>query len=109
MAKDPESSSFQRLNAIELGADSPAVTPMSPEFQLMHPRRVRCSGWDTQPDGQTVHFSGYRRLAPEDEASYRLRDPENGLHPDDLQAFRESIRGPSKGRPLLKYFAWLKF
>lgn len=70
------------------------VTPMPPEFQLVHPRRIRCSGLFTQPDGSTAHYTGFQRLTPEDEAGYRLRDPENGLHPDDLNAFHASIRGP---------------
>ena len=64
------------------------VTPMPPEFELMHPRRARCSGLAVQPDGRTAHYTGYRLPTKEDEAWYRLSDPENGLHPDDLQAFR---------------------
>ena len=85
------------------------VIPMPPEFELMHPRRARCSGLAVQPDGRTAHYTGYRLPTPEDEAWYRLSDPENGLHPDDLQAFRVSIRGPERGRPLALLFARLKF
>jgi len=84
------------------------ITPMPPEFQLMHPRRVRRSGWHIQPDGQSFHFVGYAILTPADEASYRLSDPENGLHPDDLKAFRASIQGPVKHGPVARFFARLK-
>jgi hypothetical protein len=80
------------------------VTPMPPEFQLAHPRRIRFSGLFTQPDGSTAHYTGFQRLTPEDEAGYRLSDPENGLHPDDLKAYRKSQRGP-----VAKFFARLKF
>ena len=82
---------------------------MPPDFELMHPRRARRSGWRTQPDGQSVHFVGYAILTPADEASYRLSDPENGLHPDDLKAFRASLRGPVKHGPVARLFASLKF
>ena len=94
---------------MELGVDSPLVTPMPPEFQLIHPRRVRSSGWATQPDGQSVHFCGYERLKPEDESWYRRCDPENGLHPDDRQAFRASIRAPVLRGPVARFFSRLKF
>lgn len=96
-------------DAIQKARMCEGVTPMPPEFQLTHPRRVRRSGWATQPDGQMVHFIGYAILTPDDEAGYRLRDPENGLHPDDLHAFRVSIRGPVKVGPVARFFAWLKF
>lgn len=99
----------QPANTMNVSTDAPAIRPMPPEFQLMHPRRVRCSGRSTQPDGQSVHFSGYMRLTPEDEASYRLSDPENGLSHGDLKAFRESIRGPARHGPVAKFFARLKF
>ena len=85
------------------------VTPMPPEFELMHPRRARCSGLCMQPDGRTFHYTGYRQLTKEDEAWYRLSDPENGLHHDDLQAFRASIRGPVRRWPVAQLFARLKF
>lgn len=104
-----ESSSFQRSNALDLGADSPAVTPMPPEFELMHDRCVRSSEWVEQANGKMAHFIGYRCLTPEDEARYRLSDPENGLHHDDLKAFRASIRGPVKRGPVARFFARLKF
>ena len=85
------------------------VTPMPPEFELMHPRRARCSGLFMQPDGRTAHLTGYRLPTVEDEAWYRLSDPENGLHPDDLQAFRASISSPVRRRPVARLFARLKF
>ena len=94
---------------MDLGVDVPPPTPMPPDFELMHPRRARRSGWRTQPDGQSVHFVGYAILTPADEASYRLSDPENGLHPDDLKAFRASIRAPVHRGPVAKFFARLKF
>ena len=120
-----ELSEFLRDQAAQLDAESDAhnapsfranrngsycvsVIPMPPEFQLMHPRRVRRSGWHTQPDGQSFHFVGYAILTPTDEASYRLSDPENGLHPDDLKAFRASLRGPVKHGPVARFFAMLK-
>jgi hypothetical protein len=109
MSKDPRSSAFQRINAMALGVDAPTPTSMPPEFELIHPRRVRRSGWHTQPDGQSVHFVGYAIITPADEASYRLSDPENGLHADDLKAFRESIRSPVRHGPLARFFASLKF
>lgn len=85
------------------------VTPMPSEFVLMHPRRVRSSGYFKQPDGGTAHYTGHRILTPEDEAGYRLSDPENGLHPDDLKAFRASIRGPVKPGRISRFLARLKF
>ena len=99
---------------MDLGVDEPALPPMPPEFELMHPRRIRCSGHFAQPDGQFVHYSGYMRLTQEDEARYRLTNPEQGLHPDDLAAFRASIREPVepepiKHGPVAGFFAWLKF
>lgn len=109
MSNEPRSFAFQRINAMELGVDVPPPTPMPPDFELMHPRRVRRSGWHTQPDGQSVHFVGYAILTPADEASYRLSDPENGLHPDDLKAFRASIRAPVHRGPVTRFFARLKF
>jgi hypothetical protein len=109
MSKDPRSSAFQRINAMELGVDAPTPTSMPPEFQLMYPRRVRRSGWHIQPDGQSFHFVGYAILTPADEVTYRLSDPENGLHPDDLKAFRVSLSGPVKHGPMARLFASLKF
>ena len=85
------------------------VTPMPPEFQLAHPRRVRSSGWYPQPDGHMAHIIGYRILTPDDEAWFRLNDPENGLHDEDVKAFRESIRGPVKGGIVASFWAWFKF
>ena len=85
------------------------VIPMPPEFELMHPRRARSSGLALQPDGRTAHYTGYRLPTPEDEAWYRLSDPENGLHRDDLAAFRASIRGPVRRWPMARLFARLKF
>lgn len=78
--------------------------PMPPEFQLMYPRRVRWSSWYTLPDWSGMHLSGARDATPEEEAWHRINDPERGLHPDDLAAFRESKRGP-----LARFFARLKF
>lgn len=70
-------------------------TPLMPlDFQLSYPRRVRWSDWVEQPDGTQVHFSGYRDATPEDELWHRFNDPERGLLPEDLKAFRESKRGP---------------
>lgn len=114
MSPKPRSEAFQRSNGMDLGVDEPALPPMPPEFELMHPRRVRCSGRFSQPDGEFVHYSGYMMLTPEDEARYRLTNPEQGLHPDDLAAFRESIRGPAEPKPikhgpLARLLARLKF
>ena len=78
--------------------------PMPPEFQLTYPRRVRWGSWHTLPDGSEMHLCGARDATPEDEAWHRINDPERGLHPDDLLAFRESKRGP-----LARFFARLKF
>lgn len=77
---------------------------MPPDFQLMHPRRVSWSGWFEQPDGQMVHFIGFKEATPEEEIRYRLNDPESGLHEDDLLAYRRSRRGP-----VARLFARLKF
>ena len=77
---------------------------MPPEFQLMHPRRVRWSGYVEQPNGQMAHFIGFKEATPEEEAWHRLHDPERGLHPDDLLAYRISRRGP-----VARFFARLKF
>jgi hypothetical protein len=99
----------QPANTMCVSTDSPAITPMPPEFQLMHPRRVRCSGWYEQPTGGRAHFIGYERLTPEDEALYRLINPENGLHPDDVKAFRASIREPVMHGPVARFFARIKF
>ncbi len=80
------------------------VPIMPPEFQLMHPRRVRWSGWYEQPNGGMAHFSGFSNATPEQEAWHRIHDPEVGLHAEDLTAYRKSQRGP-----VLGFFAWLKF
>lgn len=82
----------------------PGNRPMPPEFQLMHPRRVRWSSWFPQPDGSMAHFSGFSNATPEQELWHRIHDPESGLHPDDLRAYRKSQRGP-----VSKFFARLKF
>lgn len=70
------------------------VTPMPPEFQLMHPRRVRWSEFATDPNCGWTHMSGFKHATPEQEAWHRTHDPEGGLHPDDLIAYRKSQRGP---------------
>jgi hypothetical protein len=108
MEAELESQSLHRFIANKLGADSPAVTAMPPEYRLIHPRRVRSSGWDTQPDGQVVHFFGYERLTPQDEVRYRLSDPENGLHPEDLLAFRASLQCTLKRGTVERFLSWLK-
>ena len=77
---------------------------MPPEFQLVHPRRVRWSGWVEQPDGQSAHVVGFKEATPEEEAWHRLNDPERGLHEDDLLAYRISKRGP-----VTRLLARLKF
>lgn len=97
------------ISGIENARLCAGVTSMPPEFELMHPRRARCSGLCMQPDGRTAHYTGYRLLTPEDEAWYRLNDPENGLHHDDLQAFRASIQCPVRRWPVARLFARLKF
>jgi hypothetical protein len=101
MTKDPDSPSFQRVNAM---VDSPAIKPMPPDFQLKHPRRVRWSGRFEQPNGDMPHFCGSSDATPEQEAWHRIHDPERGLHPDDLSAYRKSQRGP-----VARFFARLKF
>jgi hypothetical protein len=80
------------------------VTSMPPEFQLIHPRRVSWSGWFEQPDGQMAHFIGFKEATPEEKAWHRLNHPEQGLHEDDLLAYRRSQRGP-----VARYIARLKF
>jgi hypothetical protein len=105
-----ELSKFLTAQAAQLYAQPvEGVTPMPPEFQLTHPRRVRSSGWLPQPGGHRAHFIGYRILSPNDEAWFRQNDPENGLHDEDVKAFRESIRGPVKGRIVASFLAWFKF
>lgn len=78
--------------------------PMPPEFELKYPRRVRWSGYFPQPDGQSAHFCGSSAATPEQEAWYRINDPERGLDLHDLTAYRKSQRGP-----IAKFFAGLKF
>jgi hypothetical protein len=56
-----------------------------------------------------AHIIGYRILTLDDEAWFRLNDPENGLHDEDVKAFRESIRGPVKGGIVASFWAWFKF
>lgn len=105
----PVAAKASPYHAIQQARMLEGVTPMSTEFQLLHPRRVRSSGWHQQPDGHMAHFIGYRILTPDDEAWFRLNDPENGLHNEDVRAFRSSIRGPVKCGPLSRFFARLKF
>ena len=93
-----------RMNAMDFGTDSPAITPMPPEFELKHPRRVRWSGRFEQPNGDMPHFIGFSDATPEEEAWHRIHDPEGGLHPLDLAAYRTSQRGP-----VAKFFARLRF
>ena len=109
MDAQPVKAMASPFGATDFGTDTPAATPMPPEFELTHPRRVRCSSWVTQPDGKMMHFSGYSILTAVDEAFYRRNDPENGLHPDDLKAFRASIRGPVELGAIARFFARLKF
>jgi len=82
----------------------PTVKPMPLDFQLMHPRSVRWSGCFKQPDGSMPHFCGSSDATPEQELWHRIHDPERGLHPDDLAAYRVSQRGP-----VARFFARLKF
>jgi hypothetical protein len=94
----------QPANTMNVNTDSPAIKPMPPDFELAHPRRVRWSGWHRQPDGSEAHIMGTTQATAEQEAWYRINDPEDGLHPDDLAAFRVSKRGP-----VARFFARLKF
>jgi hypothetical protein len=96
--------SFAKLNAMMPNTRLQHTNSMPPEFQLMHPRRVRWSGYVEQPDGQMAHFIGFKEATPEEEAWHRLNEPERGLHEDDLLAYRISRRGP-----MAKFFARLKF
>jgi hypothetical protein len=91
-------------NAEVDGTDSPAITPMPPEFELMYPRLVRWSSWCEQPAGGMAHFSGSSAATPEQEAWYRINAPERGLDPNDLIAYRKSQRGP-----VARFVARLKF
>jgi len=79
----------------------PAITPMPPEFQLKHPRRVRWSGWHRQQDGSDAHCPRRLNIDPPCQSNI---DPGRGLHRDDLAAYRESQRGP-----VARFFARLKF
>ena len=88
---EPRTSPF---DAVQRASMYEGVPLMPPEFQLMHPRRVRWSSWVPQPDGSLVHFCGARDATPEQEIWHRINDPENGLHPDDLLAYRRLQRGP---------------
>lgn len=93
-----------RMNATVYSTDLPALTPMSSDFQLKHPRRVRWSTFAAAPDSQWTHMNGFTDATPEEEAWYRINAPERGLHPDDLAAYRRSQRGP-----VAKFFDRLKF
>ena len=77
---------------------------MPPEFELKYPRRVRWSTFATEPDCGWSHMSGFTNATPEEEAWHRIHDPEGGLRPDDLSAYRHSQRGP-----VARFFARLKF
>jgi hypothetical protein len=116
-----EFSQFLTAQAAQLDAQPPGLTTssldaiqeaeryqgepvMPPAFKLMYPRRFTWSIWDKQPDGQTVHFVGFREATPEEEMWHRIHAPERGLNPEDVLAFRKSKRGP-----LAKFFAGLKF
>lgn len=98
---EPRTSPFEAVSTARMYEGVP-VMPL--EFQLMHPRRVRWSSWFPQPDGSRMHMSGARDATPEQELWHRIHDPERGLHPDDLLAYRESKRGPAA-----RFFAGLKF
>ena len=98
---DPNASPF---DAVRNASMYEGVPLMPPEFQLMHPRRVRWSSWVPQPDGSMAHFIGARDATPEQEIWHRINNPERGLHPDDLSTYRQSKRSP-----LPKFFARLKF
>lgn len=67
-----------------------AITPMPPEFQLQHPRRIRWSGRFKQSNGDMPHFSGFSNATPEEEAWHRINAPEHGLDHEDLTAYRAS-------------------
>ena len=98
---DPNASPF---DAVRNASMYEGVPLMPPEFQLMHPIRVRWSSWVPQPDGSMAHFIGARDATPEQEIWHRINNPERGLHPDDLSTYRQSKRSP-----LPKFFARLKF
>lgn len=70
---------------------------MPPEFQLKYPRRIRWSEFATEPNCGWTHMSGFKHATPEQEVWYRINDPEGGLHPNDLIAYRRSKRGPLAG------------
>jgi len=97
----PRTHSFEEIQKQRMYEGVPI---MPPEFQLMYPRRVRWSGWYDQPSGGMAHFSGSSNATPEQEAWHRINDPERGLHPHDLAAYRKSQRGP-----VARFFARLKF
>jgi hypothetical protein len=100
-----ELSKFLTAQAAQLDVRKHEGVPLMPlEFQLMYPRQVRWSGWFPQPDGSMAHWIGARDASPEQELWHRINDPERGLHPDDLLAYRESKRGP-----VSRFFARLKF
>lgn len=61
---------------------------------LKHPRRIRDHGTLRRPDGTLIRCSGYRIATPEQEEWYGIHDPEHGLHPEDLAAYRRAQRGP---------------
>lgn len=98
---EPRTSPFDAVSTARMYEGVP-VMPL--EFQLMHPRRVRWSGWFPVPDGTWAHLIGSRDATPEQELWHRIHDPEDGLHPDDLLAYRESKRSAQAS-----YFARLKF
>lgn len=90
------------MNATAKSTETSAITPMQPDFQLKHSRRVRWSGRFEQPNGDMPHFIGFQHATPKEEAWHRINDPESGLHLDDLASYRQSQCGP-----VAKFFARL--
>lgn len=74
--------------------------PQRPWPVLKHPRRVPASGPLKMKDGSYAHFTGYSKATPEQEAWYRVHQPEYGLSEEDVKAYRRSQRGP-----LARFFA----
>lgn len=68
--------------------------PQRPWPEMKHPRRIRASGVMQQPDGSHIHYTGSRIATPQEEQSYRLHNPEHGLHQEDLATYRCAQRGP---------------
>jgi hypothetical protein len=93
MNAEPDAHNAPYSAAEQSDSSCVGVTPMQPDFQLMHPRRVRWSMFATDPNCGWTHMSGFKHATPEQEAWHRIHDPEGGLHPDDLSAYRASQRG----------------